>query len=149
MSSPSLSAAFPACKLIAASREADPAALAYNPRGLNHRVLFVSSDHVAASVLERQLGAGYEVHSAATDESAFALLDIYRYDCVVVDLCARSSAGAQAFSAIHLNALTTSVIAIVPSGGETILPPNTFACLDDDETIVRLAAIVRGQCGAR
>ncbi len=111
-------------------------------------MLFVSSDHVAASVLERQLGSGYEVHSAATDDAAFALLDIYRYDCVVVDLCPRSNAGAQAFSSIHLNALTTPVIAIVPAGGETILPPNTTACLNDDETIARLAAIVRTRCPA-
>ena len=107
----------------------------------------MSSDHVAASVLERQLGGEFEVHSAPTDEAAFALLDMYPYSCVVVDLCPRSNAGAQAFSSIRLNALTAAVIAIVAGGEETVLPQNTVACLNDDQMIDRLAAMIQRQCG--
>ena len=105
---------------------------------MEHRkVLFVSSDHVAASFLERQLGTGYEVHSAATEDAAFALLEIYAYSWVILDL------SLHAFSAIHLNALTTHVAVIVPRGSETVLPPDAIVCVQDDDTFARVAAMIR------
>ena len=107
------------------------------------RILFVSSDEVAASLLERQLVPEFEVHSAATDEAAFALLDAYVYACVVVDLCARSTAGAGAASTIHLNAVTTPVIAIVPRDAESLLPQNAIACVNDEDSMARLIAEIR------
>lgn len=113
---------------------------------MTRRILFVSSDSVAASFLERQLGSGFEVHAAATDEAAFALLEAYRYDCVIVDLCARSTAGPAIASTIHLNALTAPVVAIVPAEAETLLPANAVACVNDADAMTRLVAAVRDVC---
>jgi CheY-like chemotaxis protein len=121
--------------------------LAYTRRVLaKRRILFVSSNAVAASVLEQHLGSDFEVHSAATDDAAFALLEAYTYACVVVDLCARSVAGAETASTIRLNALTPPVIAIVPAGAETVLPENTVACINDEQQMTHLVDAVKRTC---
>ena len=91
-------------------------------------------------MLERHLVPEFEVHSAATDDAAFALLDAYAYACVVVDMRAHS------FTGIHLNAITTPVIAIVSRDAESVLPPNAIACVDDDDSMTRLIAAIRQTC---
>ncbi len=112
------------------------------------KILFISSDAVAASLLERQLGGSFDVHSAATDAAAFALLDAYLYCCVIVDLCARSLAGPETASTIRLNAITAPVIAIVPAGAETVLPENSVACVNDETAMERLVNAIHDKCGA-
>lgn len=110
---------------------------------MQKHVLIVSSDYTFASLLEQALGPDFDVHSAATDIAAFALMDAYSYDCIVVDLSARSSAGSATVSGMRLNALTIPVLALVPPGAENDLPPGTLACLNRDEPIPRLAEMVR------
>lgn len=106
-------------------------------------VLVVSSDYTFASVLERQLGPDVDVHAAATDVAAFALLDAYAYECVVVDLSARSVAGGATVSGLRLSALTVPVVALVPPDSETVLPEGAVACVNARDPIPRLAAMVR------
>lgn len=92
-------------------------------------------------MLERHLVQEFEVHSAATDDAAFALLDAYAYACVVVDIRAHS------FTGIRLNAITTSVIAIVPPNAESVLPPNAVACVADENVTEQLVSLIRQICG--
>jgi DNA-binding response OmpR family regulator len=111
--------------------------------GVRKNVLIVSSDYTFASFLEQELGPDFDVHSAATDIAAFALMDAYTYDCVVVDLSARSSAGSATVSGMHLNALTIPLFALVPPGEEKAVPPGAAACINRDDPIPRLANMVR------
>ncbi len=111
---------------------------------MRRNVLVISSDYSFAGVLERELGAAFDVHSASTDVAAFALLDAYSYVCVVVDLSARSIAGGAAVSPLRLNALTIPVVALVPADVETVLPEKAIACVNDHDPIPRLAEAVRG-----
>ena len=78
--------------------------------GVRQNVLIVSSDNTFASFLEQELGPDFDVHSAATDIAAFALMDAYTYDCIIVDLSARSSAGSATVSGLQLNALTIPIL---------------------------------------
>lgn len=110
---------------------------------MGKHVLIVSSDYTFASFLEQELGPDFDVHSAATDIAAFALMDAYSYDCIVIDLSARSSAGSATVSGMRLNALTIPILALVPPAGEQTLPPGATACINRDEPIPRLAAMVR------
>jgi DNA-binding response OmpR family regulator len=107
------------------------------------KILIVSSDYSFASVLERELGADFEIHSAATDIAAFALLDAYSYSCVVIDLTARSVAGSATVSGLRLSALTIPVVALVPTGTEVALPDRALICVADSDPIPRLAAMIR------
>lgn len=115
--------------------------------GVGRNVLIVSSDHTFASFLERELGADYDVHSAVTDIAAFALMDAYSYDCVVIDLSARSLAGSATVSGLRLNALTIPVLALVPPGREDLAPPGAIQCVNDADPIPRLAEMVRKAVG--
>lgn len=110
---------------------------------MHKNVLIVSSDYTFASFLEQELGPDFDVHSAATDIAAFALLDAYAYDCIVIDLSARSPAGSATVSGMRLNALTIPLLALIPPGGEDTLPPGAIACVNRDEPVPRLAAMVR------
>jgi hypothetical protein len=100
------------------------------------KVLIVSSDKMFASLVERQLGESLEVHAAATDAAAFALLDAYTYACVVVDLCSHPLA-------ISVNAVTVPVVALVPVAGNVPLPPNAVACASDENYLQRVAEAVK------
>lgn len=111
--------------------------------GARRNVLIVSSDYTFASVLERELGGDVDIHSAATDIAAFALLDAYSYGCVVIDLSARSVAGSATVSGLRLSALTIPVVALVPPNSETVLPEGAVACINDADPIPRLADMVR------
>lgn len=53
--------------------------------GAVQHVLVMSSDDIFASLLERELGKGFELHAAASGAAASMLLDAYTYSCVVVD----------------------------------------------------------------
>jgi ActR/RegA family two-component response regulator len=111
--------------------------------GVRKHVLIVSSDYTFASVLERHLGTDFDVHAAVSDVAAFALLDSYVYVCVVVDLSARSVAGRATVSSLRLNALTIPIVALVPTGLESVLPEHAVAIVNDPDPIPRLAAAVR------
>jgi DNA-binding response OmpR family regulator len=111
--------------------------------GVRRHVLIVSSDYTFASVLERELGSEFDVHSASSDLAAFALLDSYTYVCVVVDLSARSVAGSATVSSLRLNALTIPIVALVPEGVESVLPENAVAVVNDRDPIPQLAATVK------
>jgi ActR/RegA family two-component response regulator len=111
--------------------------------GVRKHVLIVSSDHTFASVLERHLGTDFDVHAAVSDVAAFALLDSYAYVCVVVDLSARSVAGSATVSTLRLNALTIPIVALVPTGVESVLLEHAVAIVNDTDPIPRLAAAVR------
>ena len=111
--------------------------------GVRRNVLIVSSDYSFASLLERELGGEFEVHSAATDIAAFALLDAYSYGSVVIDLSSRSVAGSATVAGLRLSALTLPVVALVPPGSETVLPDRALVCVTDSDPIPRLAALVR------
>jgi ActR/RegA family two-component response regulator len=105
--------------------------------GLRPNVLIVSSDPTFASVLERQLGADFDVHAAATDDAAFVFLDSRSCACVVIDLCAQPA------STLRLNALTIPTVALVPAEAETLVPENAIACVNDEQHLKRLVAAVR------
>ncbi len=100
------------------------------------KLLIISSDRVFASLVDRQLGEAFEVHAAATEPAAFALLEAYAYAGVVIDLCSHPVA-------ISVNAVTAPVIALVPAGAETPLPPNALACKKDEEYIDRIVEAVK------
>ena len=110
---------------------------------MNKNVLIVSSDSTFASILERGIGTEFEVHAAVSDLAAFALLDSYVYVCVVVDLSARSVAGSATVSSLRLNALTIPIVALVPTGLESVLPEHAVAIVNDADPIPRLVAAVR------
>jgi|SRR4029079_10990515 len=107
------------------------------------KILIVSSDYSFASILERELGSDYEVHSAATDIAAFALLDMYQYGCLVIDLSSRSIAGSATVAGLRLSALTLPVVALVPPRSEITLPERSLVCVADGDPIPRVAALVR------
>ncbi len=115
---------------------------------VRRNVLVVSSDHTFASVLERELGPDFDIHSAATDIAAFALMDAYSYACIVIDLSARSLAGSATVSGLRMNALTIPILALVPPGAEDVLPAGAIACVNDADPIPRLAKMVRDAIGA-
>jgi hypothetical protein len=94
-----------------------------------------------ASLLERQLGDVYEVHAAATEAAAFALLDAYSYSCVVVDLCSHPLA-------ISVNAVTAPVVALVPRDATAGLPPNVIGCINDDKYLDHVVEAVRSCAGS-
>jgi hypothetical protein len=100
------------------------------------KVLIISSDKMFASLVERQLGDAFEVHAAATDAAAFALLDAYSYACVVVDLCSHPLA-------ISVKAVTVPVVALIPAAGDVPLPPNAVACANDEDYLRRIAESVK------
>ena len=114
---------------------------------MRRNVLIVSSDYTFASLLERELGPDFDVHSAATDIAALALMDAYSYTCVVIDLSARSVAGSATVSGLRLNALTIPIVALIPPGGETMLPQGARMCINDADPIPRLAKMVRDAIG--
>lgn len=115
--------------------------------GAKRNVLVVSSDYTLASFLEQELRGRFDVHAAATDVAAFALLDSYSYECVVVDLSARSVAGSATVSSLRLNALTIPVVALVPAGSETVLPENAITCINEGDSARGLGAVIRGILG--
>src|SRR5450759_4491208 len=59
--------------------------LAAEEMGVQRNILIVSSDYTFASLVERELGPDFEIHAAATDIAAYALMDAYTYECVVID----------------------------------------------------------------
>jgi len=122
--------------------------LAAEGMGVRRNVLIVSSDSTFASLLARELGPDFDVHSAATDIAAFALMDAYVYGCVVLDLSARSLAGSASVSGLHLDALTIPVVALIPPGGENMLPLRSMACVNEGDPIPRLAKMVRDSIAA-
>ena len=93
-----------------------------------------------ASLLERQLADVYEVHAAATETAAFALLDAYAYSCVVVDLCSHPLA-------ISVKAVTVNVVALVPRDAMADLPPNVIGCINDEKYITRVVDAVKACAG--
>jgi DNA-binding response OmpR family regulator len=111
-------------------------------------VLIVSSDYTFASFLERELGPDFDIHSAATDIAAYALMDAYSYACIVIDLSARSLAGSATVSGLRLGALTIPIVALVPPGSVNVLPENAIICISDSDPIPRLAQMVRDALGA-
>jgi DNA-binding response OmpR family regulator len=115
--------------------------------GVRKSLLVVSSDSTFASLLERELGPPFEVHSASTDLAAFALLDSYTYACVVVDLSAQSVAGRATLTSLHLNALAVPVVALVPRGVDASLPDRAIVCAPDHDPIFHLAKAVRDAIG--
>lgn len=114
--------------------------------GALKNVLVVSSDYTLASLLETHLNGVADVHAAASDVAAFALLDSYSYACVVVDLSARSVAGSATISGLRLSALTVPVVALVPPESETVLPAGATACVNQNEPIPRVAKLVAAHC---
>jgi DNA-binding response OmpR family regulator len=111
--------------------------------GARQNVLIVSSDHTFASLLERELGTPFEVHSASTDLAAFALLDSYSYACVVIDLSAQSVAGTATISRLQLNALTVPVVALVPSKAGIEIPERAIVCAPGHDPVASVTAAVR------
>lgn len=116
--------------------------------GVQRKILIVSSDPTFASLVERELGPDFDIHSAATDIAAYALLDAYAYECVVIDLSARSVAGSATVSGLRISALTIPVVALVTPGSEDRLPPGAIACISDADPIPHLARLVREAIGA-
>jgi DNA-binding response OmpR family regulator len=111
--------------------------------GVQKNILIVSSDYSFASLVERELGPDFEIHAAATDIAAYALMDAYAYACVVIDLSARSVAGSATVSGLRISALTIPVVALVPPGSEDRLPPGAIACISDADPIPYLARMIR------
>ena len=111
--------------------------------GVRRNVLIVSSDYTFASLLERELGPDFDIHAAATDVAAFALMDAYAYACIIIDLSARSLAGSATVSVVQPDALTMPVVAMVPPGRQDLVPPGAIGCTNDADPIPRLAEMVR------
>jgi hypothetical protein len=122
--------------------------LAARATGVQRKILIVSSDYTFASLVERELGPDFEIHAAATDIAAYALMDAYTYECVVIDLSARSVAGSATVSGLRISALTIPVVALVPPGSEDRLPPGAIACISDADPIPYLARMIRETIGA-
>ena len=116
--------------------------------GVPGTILIVSSDSTFASLLERELGTDFDIHAAATDIAAYALLDAYSYACAVIDLSARSVAGSATVSGLRLGALTIPVVALVPPGNEDLLPAGAIACISGIDPIPNLARMVKSAIGA-
>jgi ActR/RegA family two-component response regulator len=110
--------------------------------GEKKSVLIVSSDSIFASLLGRALGDGFDVHSAASDEAAFALLDSYSYACVVADLTAQSVAGRATVSRFRLNSLTIPVVALVPPHVETVVPACVVTRVSEGDPLPRLVEAI-------
>jgi len=111
--------------------------------GVQKNILIVSSDPTFASLVERELGPDFEIHAAATDIAAYALMDAYNYECLVIDLSARSIAGSATVSGLRISSLTIPVVALVLPGSEDRLPPGTIACISDADPIPYLARMIR------
>lgn len=110
--------------------------------GASQHVLIVSSDDTFASELERELGASFVVHAAATDTAAFVLLDAYSYACVVADVSAQSLAGSATISSLHLNALTVPIVTAREPGPDSGVPDG-IAITHCGESVAEIARAVR------